>query len=107
MHRRNSFLHEQRSFSGLSQRKYNEVSLALREQKLRSDRSKKSPLVSGSFAGGMYGRAAEDCEIAIQAASQLVQRLGKTVVIQDDLSVVPESKATRRILERFTTDDVI
>jgi hypothetical protein len=55
----------------------------------------------------MYGRAAEDCEIAIQAASLLVRRLKKTVVIQDDLSVVPESSATRRILERFTTDDVV
>ena len=107
MHRRDTIFNDLGSLPWLSQRKYYEVFVALREQKLRSDRSKKSPMVLGVSAAELFGEVHSDCQIAIQAASRRVKRLGKPVVIQEDLSVVPEDQAMLRVLERLTPEDVV
>jgi len=41
----------------------------------------------------------EDVRFAVQAADSLARSSGKTVVIQEDLSVVYKKDATKRILE--------
>ena len=40
-----------------------------------------------------------DAKVALEAAQQTANRLGEPVVIQMDLSVVPEKKATQEVLE--------
>ena len=40
-----------------------------------------------------------DAKVALEAAQQTANRLGEPVVIQMDLSVVPQKKATQEVLE--------
>ena len=40
-----------------------------------------------------------DAKVALEAAQQTAIRLGTPVVIQIDLSVVPQKKATKEVLE--------
>ena len=40
-----------------------------------------------------------DAKVALEAAQQTANRLGEPVVIQMDLSVVPQKQATQEVLE--------
>jgi hypothetical protein len=101
MHRSYSFEHVLRSIPRLSERVSSKVHVAVRRQ----GDSKEGPVESASVPAEadryFLGEMATDALDAVRAATATAKRFNQPVVIQDDLSVVFKSKATRRILETF------
>lgn len=51
-----------------------------------------------------HGVDSKDAQLAVQAAHQMAERFKQSMAIQYDLSVVPESEATKEILEVVRPD---
>jgi len=103
VHRSNKGQYDVRSIPRLSEGFDSKVRLALRKQKRRARKAPaKGPMVSGEAFGHFLGSLAEDTLEALRAANALCERFKEPIVIQEDLSVVLERHATKRIIERIT-----
>ncbi|MEY2908814.1 MAG: hypothetical protein RLZZ602_1337 [Pseudomonadota bacterium] len=102
MYRSNRSEYDLDGIPSLSERFRDKISVALRKQAKPVTGSGESVVVpEPSKEPFVIGQYCEDVAIAVQAAQSMAKQFNQAIVIQEDLSVVPETSATKRILETF------